>query len=356
MSFFRRFDWWIFFSALALSGLGLLIQLSVAPKLVNSQLLYIILGLVLFFLFSQIDLSIYYSFKIWLYIFSFLGLLFTLIIGLEIRGSTRWLNIGTYGIQPSELFKPLMIIFLSLHFSSSGNKNKKLFSAFLLLVPMLILIFKQPDLGNTIVYFFIFLSLVFSLRYYRVILGSLVLSLIMTPLFWRLLHDYQRKRIFTFLNPGLDPRGTGYNALQATIAVGSGGLLGKGIGGGTQSHLQFLPEHHTDFIFASFAEEFGFIGALILLSLYAFLLLRIIYLARKSRSRESSLICIGIFAMLFCQIFINIGMNVGIVPITGITLPLISYGGSSIFSTMISLGVVESLIKAEAREETLYIK
>lgn len=356
MNFFRQFDWGILFATIALSALGLLIQLSVAPNLIISQLIFVVLGFILFYLFSQIEIQIYTPLKTILYIGIILGLVLTFIFGTEIRGSTRWIIIGLSRIQPSEITKPFIVVVLAIYFALPGKKRNKLLKGTLLLLPLLLLVFKQPDLGNTIIYIAIFLGILVSEGYLPIVLGGLFATGILTPLIWRLLQEYQQQRIITFLNPGIDPQGTGYNALQAAIAVGSGGLLGKGLGRGTQSHLSFLPEHHTDFVFASFAEEFGFIGASLLIFLYLFLLIRILKSAHQSNSRVGSLVGIGVFSMLFTQIFINIGMNIGLVPITGITLPLLSYGGSSMVSTMISLGIVESLGKTKEQEKTLQIE
>lgn len=356
MSFFRNFDWGILFASIALSCIGLLMQESVAPVLFFSQLIFVIVGLILFLLFSLTDINIYSSLKNIFYFLIFAGLMLTFFIGEEVRGSVRWITVGGMNLQISEFAKPFFIIILSIIFGSEGNKKKKLLKGFLLSIPIILLIFKQPDLGNTIVYLMIFVGIAVASGYLPIIFITSLLLSIFTPFFWHFLHDYQRQRIITFLNPAIDPQGAGYNALQATIAVGSGGLFGKGLGQGTQSHLNFLPEHHTDFIFASFTEEFGFVGGVVLIALYTFLLVRIIATARKCESKESSLIAIGIFSMIFIQVFINIGMNIGLLPITGITLPLLSYGGSSIITTFISLGIIESLQKKSDEIKVMKIK
>jgi len=352
----KNFDWGVLFAVFALSGIGLLMQRSVAPTLFQSQLFFVIIGFVLFFIFTKIDFRLYKSFQWYIYFFIIIGLISTFLLGEEVRGSTRWIVIGNTNIQPSEIAKPFIIIFFSIFLAEKEKNLKNLITAIVLIVPIIILVFKQPDLGNTIVYAVIFGGLLLSVKYYMVIIGGLLILGILTPLSWHFLHDYQKQRIITFLNPGIDPQGAGYNAIQATIAVGSGGLFGKGLGHGTQSHLNFLPEHHTDFIFASFAEEFGFIGVIILIGLYTYLLFRILKIINNSDNKTASLIGIGVFSMLFIQIFINIGMNIGIVPITGITLPLLSYGGSSIITIMISLGIVESLVRSSKEDNTLRIK
>lgn len=359
LNFFMRFfhfDWWLFFVILALSGLGMLVQLSVAPDLFLTQLSFMLFGLFLFILFSSLPAAIIFSFKNLFYPAMLIALLITFIVGIEVRGSTRWLNLAGVNLQPSELIKPFYVIFLALLFSEEGERRKKLLKAFLLTLPILLLIFKQPDLGNTLVYAFIFLAILLAEKYYKIILAGTLITALLLPFFWNLLHGYQKNRILTFINPDLDPQGTGYNALQSTIAVGSGGFFGKGIGKGTQSHLQFLPEHHTDFIFASFAEEFGFIGAFTLILLYGILLSRLLAICQQAGSKEEILTIIGIFSFFTVQIFVNIGMNIGAVPITGITLPFLSYGGSSLLAAFISLGIAESIAKGNKKAETLMIK
>ena len=206
------------------------------------------------------------------------------------------------------------------------------------------MIFQQPDLGNVLVYVGIFVSLliVSGLHWFYFPAGALLFAVFL-PLVWAFIKNYQRLRLVSFLNPYLDPRGTGYNAIQAMIAVGSGGLMGVGLGRGTQSRLLFLPEYQTDFIFSSIAEALGFVGGLFIIFLYFALLTKILTVTFKAEDRFGRYIAIGDFAQLFIQIFINIGMNLGILPITGITLPLISYGGSSVISTFIGLGLVTSI-------------
>lgn len=351
----KYFDWSLFFCVILLLSFSSLAQLSIAKDTFPQHLLFIFLGLVLFFLFSQINVALLFPFKNILYFLSVLSLLITYIIGTEVRGSVRWLSIGSTGIQPSEIIKPLIIIFLA---SFIGAKNRNVKNTLILLLsflPILFLVFKQPDLGNTVVYLVIILLMLISEGYHYLI-GMIILFVgSLAPFLWNILHDYQKKRILIFLNPSIDPQGTGYNAVQATISVGNGGIFGRGLGSGTQSHLEFLPERHTDFVFAAFAEEFGFLGSLLIIAVYLFLLLRILKIAVNAQNRVVSLFVIGVFAMIFVQVFINIGMNIGLIPITGITLPLMSYGGSSLITTMISLGLVESIAISSRKEEIVKI-
>jgi len=344
---FKNFDWVIFVNILILLVFGLMIINSVAPKFFFQQLIYAFLGLFLFFLFSQIDYRIYLKFSWPFYFGSLIILLMTILFGTITRGAVRWLQIGSLTIQPSELVKPFLILFFAWFFSRSDYLDfKKIVVGGLLLIPPVLLIFLQPDLGSSLVVVFLWLGIVLaagiSWRWLIMGIGFLVLFL---PLVWQLLKDYQQERIATFLNPFADPLGAGYNLIQATIAVGAGGLFGRGLGKGTQSHLKFLPERHSDFIFASAAEELGFLGALILIFAFLLLLVRILNLAKKSTNRFEYLICIGVFSLFFVQIFINIGMNLGLLPITGINLPFISQGGSSLVATMISFGIIVNIAR-----------
>lgn len=351
-----RFDWEIFLSLISLSSLGLLTLFSIEPSLFQSQLIFFFLGLVFFIFFRFIDPDILFNFKNLFYLVLVGSLILTFFLGENIRGSARWINFGPFSLQFSEIMKPFFIIFLAVLLNQDLSKYYKLLRVIIFSLPPLFMIFKQPDLGNTIVYIFIIIGMLLLNRYYLTLIISCVSSLFFLPVIWRFLAVYQQQRIITFLNPNLDPQGAGYNALQSAIAVGSGGLWGKGLGKGTQSHLDFLPERHTDFIFASFAEEFGFVGAFILICLFIFLLYRILKIASNSSNPLEVNFCIGVLTLLACQFFINIGMNIGILPITGITLPLISYGGSSLLSTMISLGIVEAIANKEQREDRILIK
>jgi len=218
-----------------------------------------------------------------------------------------------------------------------------LISLVLTAVPV-VLVYFQPDLGTAIILLVIWLGIIVAAGIkplYLFLMAFLGLGTLV-PL-WSVLKDYQQKRIISFLNPALDPLGSGYNVLQAQIAVGSGQFWGRGFGRGTQSHLQFLPEHYTDFIFAALSEEWGLIGSVALLLFFAVLLCRVLVVARAARDDFGTLIAVGVFSFLLPQIFINIGMNLGVMPITGIPLPLVSYGGSSLWVTMMALGLVQSV-------------
>jgi len=216
------------------------------------------------------------------------------------------------------------------------------------------LIFLQPDLGSSLVVFIFWLGIAFAAGIpKRLIAGLGLVAAALFPLSWLILKQYQKERIFSFLNPFSDPLGSGYNMIQAMVAVGSGQWLGRGLGRGTQSHLMFLPERHSDFIFASLAEELGFLGGFLLIIVYAFLLWRLLKIASQAKEKYGVLICLGVFSMIFVQVLINIGMNLGLVPVTGITLPLISSGGSSLLATVISLGIVQNIARVKNESQSL---
>lgn len=358
MKFFRNFDFLLLSFILAISAYGLAVLWSIQPDLVGQQFLFLLLGFFLFFLFSKIDYHLFSHFRWPLLILVCLLLLATLFLAPQTRGATRWLQFGFWRFQPSEILKPFVILALAGFLTTSSTLGFKRLVFFLILaVAPLFLIFKQPDLGNTLIFILIFLFLLFmgGVKWYYM-LGGLLSTVGTIPLLWRIFKDYQKERILSFLNPQSDPLGIGYNLIQAMVTVGSGQIFGRGLGRGTQSHLRFLPEQHTDFIFASLAEELGFIGAIFLIFLYFALLWRIIVIAQKSQDSYGILVATGILAMLLGQVFINIGMNIGLLPITGITLPLVSYGGSSIISIMVSLGITESVARGRKREEALEIK
>ncbi len=358
MKRFFNFDWVLLILILSLGLVGLLAIKSIAPSLFLTQFIWFILGLVLFFLFSQINYHIYREIRWYFYFFSIAFLLFTFIFGQITRGAVRWIQIGNFNLQPSEIVKPFLILFFASFLSEGEEKNlKKLLQSLLFLILPVTLIFLQPDLGSCLVIVFIWLGMVLAsgIKTKWLIFSGAFLAIFL-PVAFFFLKDYQKERIYTFLNPQRDPLGSGFNVIQSMIAVGSGKIFGRGWGKGTQSHLRFLPEKHTDFIFASLAEEVGFMGVLILLTLFFFLLWRILILAKNTPNQFAYLICIGVFSLFFIQIFINIGMNLGILPITGITLPLISYGGSSLVSSLTALGIVSSLKRSKEKKEIVEIR
>lgn len=344
MRIFARINFFLLIPVLGLGGISLAIIASTTPGLFTQQLIFITVGLFLYFLFASVDFRVWPKFT-WL--FFLLSLIFLIItfFGNQVRGSSRWIDLGWFRLQPSELIKPFFVLIIASLFSQSKDKTiSMIYKPLLFFIPIIILIFKQPDLGNVLVYTFIFLAvgIISGIPLWSIFTGFSIFTIFL-PLTWFLLKEYQKVRLLSFLDPHSDPAGAGYNAMQAIIAIGSGQLAGLGLGHGTQSHLLFLPEYHTDFIFASIGEELGFIGAFMVLVFYLVLLGNILMIASRQSNSFARLVTIGVFAQLFIQVFINIGMNLGILPITGITLPLLSYGGSSIISTFIGLGIISNI-------------
>lgn len=272
-------------------------------------------------------------------------LLAVLVIGKTSMGATRWINLGFFNLQPSEVMKLVIIIALARYFSDNspfgGFGLKELWQPFLLLGVPALLIIKQPDLGTSMMVLFIggTMALFAGIRRRVLVLLAVVAGLACRG-GWSLLHDYQRERIRTFLNPERDPLGSGYHIIQSKIAVGSGGLFGKGFMHGTQSQLSFLPERHTDFAFSVFAEEWGFTGCLVLLTLYLLLILWGLHIARRAADRYGTYLALGVTAMFFWHIVVNLGMVIGLLPVVGVPLPLFSYGGTSMVTTMVGVGLL----------------
>lgn len=343
----RGIDLTLIIPVLVLIAISLVTLLSVSPSFFKSQLIFTIVGFVAFFVFSQINPSVLKHYALPIYIVSFVLLALVLFLGIESRGAVRWLEFAGFRIQFSEILKPFLAISLASFLTNEDYSLKKYLSIFILLFPITFLIFAQPDLGNALIYFIaVGLSLLvygFSLRYFIV---SIVLGLTTLPFFWLILHDYQKQRVLTFLNPSSDPLGTSYNAIQSVIAVGSGNFVGKGLGQATQSALNFLPENHTDFIFATISESLGFIGSFIVIVAFVFLLYKVYTMLSQGStfSRNFTLIAL---VLLFTHFFINIGMNIGIVPVVGVTLPFVSYGGSSLLSNLILLGIVAGINRSK---------
>jgi rod shape determining protein RodA len=353
---FSNFDWITAFVLGIIAIFGLFVLLTISQGLFFQQLFFVIVGFGILVIFSQLDpLLIWWLAPIG-YVVSLVFLIFSY-LGPAIRGATRWIVIAGYQFQPSELVKPLILLAFARFISQyPPRKVRNLPLHIILFLIPFVLVFKQPDLGSSLVYAGIWLSMMLA---GGLPLGIFVVSVIsavtLLPFGWRHLAPYQQTRITMFLNPAIDPKGAGYNAVQSMIAVGSGLLFGRGLGRGTQSHLRFLPEYHTDFIFATLVEELGFAGGFLLICGYGLLLWRILLpLMRRSVNQAFPYIySVGLFGMLLAQIFINSGMNMGIIPITGITLPLVSYGGSSIIATAISFGLLWAITRAKHHVQSI---
>ncbi len=341
---------------LLLSFLGLLHLYSASFlkedfKLIFMQLTWISLGLGLSLTLSFIPLQIIYRLSYISYILLLLLVILVLFLGKIGMGAQRWLSLGPLRIQPSEFMKIGMILFLSRFFTDQDPEKdldlKNFFiSLFFVSFPALIIIL-QPDLGTAGLLFFIFLFFIIYKRFSKkffIIFGFIsLLSLFLLYAFG--LKDYQRKRILNFLSPTQDIQGSGYNALQSKIAIGSGQFLGKGFKRSSQASLEFLPENHTDFIFALFNEERGFLGSFFLLSLYFFFILKALYLSQQAATFFNSLLCVGIASLFFWHVVINTSMCMGLFPVVGIPLPFFSYGGSSYLTFSLCTGILTAISK-----------
>ncbi|HEB55183.1 MAG TPA: rod shape-determining protein RodA [Gammaproteobacteria bacterium] len=345
-----RIDWPLLIALLLLATMGLFVLYSASGQnmaVVQAQGLRILLAFFIMLLLAQIAPYGIQFWSPWLYGLGLLLLLAVLIMGEIGKGAQRWLDLGFVTFQPSEIMKlavPMMIAWYFAEAPLPANPKRLLMAGILLVIPTL-LVAKQPDLGTSLLIassgIFVLLLAGLSLRFISVFLLIILAS---TPLAWNyLLHDYQRQRVLTFINPENDPLGAGYHIIQSTIAIGSGGIYGKGWLNGTQSHLDFLPERSTDFIFAVFSEEFGFLGVIILLSLYSFIIARGLIIASQAQHTYGRLLAGSITLTFFVYVFVNIGMVSGILPVVGVPLPLISYGGTSVVTLLAGFGILMSI-------------
>ena len=349
-------DWTLAGLVLAVSLLGILnIYSATAPyKIIAApyylkQFYWLLVGMFIALTACTVDYHILEDFSYWLYGILVVLLVAVLVLGRRSMGATRWLNLGLFNVQPSELMKIVIIITFARffnNFQSIGGLNIKdmLFPLSILAVPTL-LIMKQPDLGTAILVILIALSMTI----YRGVRWSTVLTfgMVTIPMAWLgwsfFLRPYQKNRILDFLNPERSRLGSGYHIIQSKIAVGSGGIVGKGFVKGTQSQLRFLPEQHTDFAFSVFAEEWGFIGCLVLIILYLSLVLWGLNIARRCNDRFGALLAVGVTAMLFWHIVINMGMVIGMFPVVGVPMPFFSYGGTSMITSMVGIGILQNI-------------
>lgn len=355
-SHFLKFDWIVFSAVLLLSLFGLIEIYSIALgqetlSLLNfkKQIIAIMAALVLFFVTSFIDYSFLKSFTKIIYGAGVVLLVAVLFLGKTVRGTTGWFDIFGFSLQPVEFVKIILIIFLARFFSNSAVRMrplKSLILSFLGTFGLVFLVLLQPDFGPSIIMltlWFITLILVgFDRRYFlMIIIPVIALAFIAWNFYFK---DYQKDRILTLLNPSDSSLAEGYNVSQALIAVGSGGFSGRGVGFGSQSQLKFLPEAQNDFIFSVISEELGFLGAGLVLLLYLVLFWRLIIVIRKLNDDFAIFFVLGAMVLIFLQMFINIGMNIGIVPVVGISLPFISYGGSAILANFMLIGIIENII------------
>lgn len=326
--------------------LSLIILNSVANTLFPSYFIYIILGLLVFWFFSQVGFEIVSLFSTHLYILSIFLLVLTLVIGKVAHNTIRWIPIGSFTLQPSELVRPFLIIFFANYLTKEKITRTRLFKAFILLILPAFLILIQPSFSVSMITIVGFVGVLiasdFNKKYLLFGLGIIVIAI---PIFWQIMAPYQRQRLVTFMEPASDPLGSGYNSIQSTIAAGAGELTGRGLGRGIQTQLSFLPEKQTDFIFAAVSEELGFIGASLMLIATFIILFRFTKFMENSNSPAARAYISGFFLTYLVQVFVHVGMNMGILPVTGLPFPLVSAGGSSLLATMTGLGIAVGAYK-----------
>jgi rod shape determining protein RodA len=351
---------WVLPSLLFLFALLSIITLSsVAPVSASRQLLFYIVSGLLFYVVSQVPFSKFMHLRVPSYIFACLFLLIPFVFSLTTRNTARWIPVGDwFAIQPSQFTLPLVSFLLLWLVTTTKNYSWQFFLKFfgLLVVPAVIILM-GPDLDTTIVVGTSLASLLFFLpisnKFFAGLAGGAAVLILFAWLV--LLQPYQKSRITAFISPSQDMLGTNYNAQQALIAVGSGKFIGRGLGQGIQSHLKFLPEKNTDFIFASLAEEYGFIGTSTVVVLYILLISFLIWASQHISNQAGQLFLLIVAILFFLQASININMNIGLLPITGITLPLLSYGGSSLLGLCFTLGIAQSLIRETQKKTLLHI-
>lgn len=346
-----NFDWVLLLTVCLVSAIGIVnlysatAEWSIGTPFYLKQLFWLGGGLLLALLMCLFDYRHLEHFSIHVYILSIGLLLFVLLLGKTSMGATRWIHLGFFNLQPSEVIKVAMILvlarFLGRNAHHFGFQFIELWQPALILLVPVTMILKQPDLGTALMLVFISASmLLFAGLQRQTLVGLGILGVLAGVGGWFGMHEYQRARIRTFLNPEADPLGSGYHIIQSKIAVGSGGFFGKGFMAGTQSQLSFLPERHTDFAFSVFAEEWGFTGSCFLLLCYLFLIIWGIYIARRAADRFGMFLAVGVTAMIFWHIVVNLGMVIGLLPVVGVPLPLFSYGGTSMVTTMIGVGLL----------------
>lgn len=358
-----KLDWMLLALVLLLLGVSLLALYSLsAAGGVNyflKQGIFSAVGLAALFFTASLDYRHIEKYSTALY-FITIGVLFSvLIFGTTVNGTAGWLSFGFFQVQPVEIAKITLIIFLASFISKKKSELgewTRVIASLILSAVLIFLVLKQPDLGSSLVLAAIWGGMILAseLRL-RHLIVLFLLGLALVGSSWFALADYQKARIQVFLHPESDPKGTGYNVLQAMVAVGSGGVTGKGLGHGSQSQLSFLPEKHTDFIFAVISEELGMAGALFVLALYFLLLFRIRRIGDVASDNFGYLLSVGVMVMIFVQIAINVGMNIGLLPVTGLPAPFLSYGGSSLLSMCVSLGLLLSVYQRKKGTEDMRI-
>lgn len=341
-------DWPLLGFTALLLGVATVALASASPERMSAHLINLAAALVVMRVVAQVPPQRLMHVAVPIYVFGLLLLVAVALFGDISKGARRWLNLGFMRIQPSELMKIAMPLMLAWYFQKRESLlvwRDWLFATLLLLVPVA-LIARQPDLGTAVLVFAAGFFVIFLAGLsWKVIFGLLGLAAAAAPFAWNLLHDYQRQRILTLLDPEKDPLGKGFHIIQSTIAIGSGGVLGKGWGQGTQAQLEFIPERHTDFIFAVWSEEFGLIGNAVLLILYLLLITRGLQIALQAPTLFARLLAGAVTLIFFTYAFVNMGMVSGILPVVGVPLPFVSYGGTAMVTLCLGVGILMSIHK-----------
>ncbi|WP_347358328.1 rod shape-determining protein RodA [Bdellovibrio sp.] len=355
---FKKLDINLIIVILALNVIGLINLWSAThgpttqdvASLFISQIMWLIVGWTVFLVVTIVDYSIVMRIALAAYILNLGAILYVTFFGKVALGAQRWIDLGFFRYQPSETMKLALIMLMAKILSTRttfgrGMGLKELAMPLIALLIPFGLVVEQPDLGTAMMLAAIGGSMMIFAKIRKSILATIIaLGIIAIPIAWKfVLHDYQKNRVLTFLSPTSDPRGTGYNSIQSKIAVGSGRFFGKGFMKGTQSQLEFLPERHTDFIYSVLSEEHGFVGSIAVIGLFCFLFITGIRIASNARDKFGALLTVGVLCYIFWHMFVNIGMVIGLLPIVGVPLPLLSYGGSSMLTTMAGLGLISSV-------------
>jgi len=358
---FKKIDWILVLIPVFLSVFGVVIQYSlVGDNSVNilntfvKQLIFLVVGIVIMFFVSFYEYQALMSKSSYLYVFILFLLLLILFFGSITHGAKSWFDFGFFKLQPVEFLKIIVVLFLSFFWGNCNRKHilfRDIINSLFIIAPSLILILMQPDFGSFILIFLTTLFFIFiintNFKHYLIFIIPFILLI---SCFWLFVFkDYQKDRIVSFLNPLSDPLNTGYQVTQSMIAIGSGGFYGKGFGFGAQSQLNFLPEKTNDFVFASFSEEFGFVGVFIIISFYGLLFYRMYYIVKNLDDSAGIFVFLGFGFLFIIEIIINIGMNIGLAPVTGISLPFISYGGSGLISNFIILGILQNIVVSQKK-------
>jgi rod shape determining protein RodA len=352
----------IIFSAVSIIFIYVLTFDRLGASLAIRQGIFVGVGLVAMAILTFVDYRAWRAWRWWMYVFLIAFLVATIFIGTKVFGATSWIDIGPFQFQPSEIGKIILIVLLASILQTRGTmvKTSQFWLAVGVFIVPIVLIMMQPDFGTTLIVTMLGLGMFLHARLQRwqryLVIGvaciaalTIVFSFKNIGPFGGLLKDYQKKRLASFIDPTVDTSGSGYNVLQSKIAVGSGGVLGRGLGYGSQSQLNFLPVVHTDFIFSAIAESWGIIGSYGILALFALLIARVTQAARHAQDEFGYLACIGLASMMTFQVLVNVGMNIGIMPVTGIPLPFLSYGGTAFITYCLGVGLIQAIVVRSKR-------